>query len=126
MNKKLVAAVGAGTMIAAGALAPLASANAADATGNRGKLCHKGRFFVVHQDDHINGTPIPQGSYKTYAHRLPCSSAIIDLHNWLATGQTTDGWEVQSAGRGDRSIKFASPNSNTFFVAKRIKNQPPS
>lgn len=126
MNKKLVAAAGAGTMIAAGMLAPLTAANAADAAGDRGKLCKGGRFQVVHLYDKINDTPIPQGYYKTYAHRTPCSSAIIDLHNWLAMGETEDGWTIAKGGRGARSLKFSSPSGKAFFVIKRIKNQPAS
>lgn len=125
MNKKFFAAAGAGTMIAA-ALVPMTAANAADAAGDRGKLCHQGRFFVVHQGDKINNVMIPQGSYKTYAHRVPCTSVIVDLHNWLGTGETTDGWTVSSAGRGKRSLEFSSPSGKAHFVIKRIKNQPPA
>lgn len=126
MNKKLVAAAGAGTMVAASMLAPLTAANAADAAGDRGKLCKGGRFQVVHMYDAINDVSIPQGYYKTYAHRVPCSSAIIDLHNWLAMRATTDGWTVDAAGRGARSVEFRSPSGKAFFVIKRIKNQPAS
>ena len=122
MNKKLMAAVGAGAVIAAGALTPMTAASAAD--GNRGTLCKGNRFLVEHIGDTVNGYPVPAGYYKTYVRKLPCSSAIIDLHNWLATGETLPGWTVSKGGRSKRSIMFKDTNArNTFFEIKRIKNQ---
>lgn len=123
MSKKTIAVIGAGAMIAAGALTPMTAASAAD--GNRGKLCKGNRFLVEHVGDSVNGYPVPEGYYKTFVRRLPCSSAIIDLHNWLATGETLPGWSVSKGGRGKRSIMFRETAArNTFFEIKRIKNQP--
>ena len=123
MNKKAIVAVGAAAVLTAGALVPVTSASAAN--GNRGKLCKHDRFFTVHQGDTVNGYAIPQGQYKTYVRKVPCSSAIIDLHNWLGTGETLSNWDVMQGGRGVRSIKFYDMDAkNTFFEIKRVKNQP--
>ncbi len=122
MNKKALAALGAGVLVATGTLSPVTAASAAD--GNRGKLCKHDRFFTVHAGDTINGYPIPQGYYKTYVRKLTCTGAIIDLHNWLGTGQTPSNWTVGKGGRGPRSIQFKDTDTkNAFFEIKRVKNQ---
>lgn len=123
MNSKALVALGAGTVLALGAVAPLTSASAGSAAGNRGQLCKGNRFLVEHIADTVNGYPVPAGYYKTYTRRLSCHFAVLDLHNWLATGETTENWTVGKGGRGNRSIKFAAPGGKTFFEIKLIKNQ---
>lgn len=122
MKKKSMLAVGACSLMVLGTVVPMTSASAAN---GKGSICHDGKFFVVHQGDTVNGYSIPQGYYKTYVRKLSCENALVDLHNWLGTDETIDGWEVIRGNRGARSIMFKNTMAkNEFFQIKRLKNQP--
>jgi hypothetical protein len=118
MNKKAIVAVGASTLIAAGALVPATSAMAKN---TKGKLCDDGTFHVLHNDS-INQRKIKEGYYKTYVRKMSCYSASNYLHEWLAQGYTTDNYLVAAGTRGKKSITFQQGQSGPFFTIKRVKN----
>ena len=105
---------------------PVASASAAG-PGIKGKLCQDGTFRVVHKGDTINEVKIKKGYYKLYvgkgsSNAAPtCYQASTMLHEWLATGETTDNYLVASGTRGKKSTMFSQGQAGQFFQIKKVK-----
>lgn len=117
MNKKSMAAVGACSLVAVGTLVPMTSASA----GVKGKLCQDGTFHVLHNDS-IDQVRIKEGYYKTYVKGVSCYQASTWLHEWLATGYTSDNYLVAAGTRGKKSTMFIQGQSGPFFQIKKVKN----
>ncbi|MCH9816012.1 MAG: hypothetical protein K0U64_06110 [Actinomycetia bacterium] len=78
-----------------------------------------GTFEVLSSGDTIDDDPIAKGEYRIKAKKISCGAASNYLHEWLETGESSNGWFAAFSKWGD--VMFTpSQSAKPNFQIKQV------